>query len=101
LALDGALKLDSWNGFVAQAGQRFDLLDWGSVSGSFSSIDASGLTLAAGTALDTSQLYTSGVISIIATQAVPEPQPWALMLAGLGIFGATRRRRILQCLVER
>jgi MYXO-CTERM domain-containing protein len=100
-ALGGALKLDSWNGFVAQAGQRFDLLDWGSVSGSFSSIDASGLLLAAGTALDTSQLYTSGVISIMATQAVPEPQPWALMLAALGIFGATRRRRILQCLVER
>jgi hypothetical protein len=98
LTLGGTLKLGSWNGFVAQAGQSFDLLDWGSVSGSFSSIDASGLKLAAGTALDTSQLYTNGVISV---QAVPEPQTWAMLLAGLGAVGAARRRRTQQRLAGR
>jgi hypothetical protein len=89
LALGGTLKLVSWNGFVAQAGQSFDLLDWGSTSGSFSSIDASGLVLAAGALLDTSMLYTSGVINVT---AVPEPGTWATMLAGLSTLGLYRRR---------
>jgi probable HAF family extracellular repeat protein len=81
LALGGTLKLVSWAGFTGQVGQSFDLLDWGSSSGSFSSIDASGLTLADGAVLDLSALYTSGVVSIT---AVPEPGSWALMLGGLG-----------------
>jgi len=90
LKLGGKLVLTSWNGFEAQAGQSFDLLDWGAVSGTFKSIDASGLKLAAGTQLDYSQLYTSGEIRVT---AVPEPQTCALMLAGLGLL-AWRRRRL-------
>ncbi|OYU26358.1 MAG: hypothetical protein CFE41_16505 [Burkholderiales bacterium PBB2] len=91
LRLGGKLTLSSWNGFVAQAGQSFDLLDWGSSSGTFSSIDATGLTLAAGTQLDFSQLYTNGSITVT---AVPEPGSWALMLAGLfGVGFVARRRR--------
>jgi hypothetical protein len=90
LALGGTLKLVSWNGYVAQAGQHFDLLDWGSVSGSFSRIDASGLLLAAGTQLDTSRLYTDGVIGVT---AVPEPATVATMLAGLSAMALLRRRR--------
>jgi hypothetical protein len=91
LALGGTLKLVSWNGYVAQAGQQFDLLDWGGVSGSFSSIDASALLLAAGTQLDTSRLYTDGVIGV--TAAVPEPGTWATMLGGLSVLGLSLRRR--------
>ena len=66
----GTLKLVSWAGFTDQIGQSFDLLDWESSGGSFASIDASGLRLASGAVLDTSQLYTAGVFSIT---AVPEP----------------------------
>ena len=72
----------SWAGFTGQIGQSFDLFDWGSNSGSFSSIDASGLSLASGAVLDTSQLYTAGVLSIT---AVPEPGTWALLLIGLTV----------------
>ena len=93
LTLGGRLKLVSWNGFTGQAGQSFDLLDWGVLSGRFASIDSSGLQLASGTVLDTSQLYTTGVISV---QAVPEPGSGALLLAGLGMVGWLARRRASQ-----
>lgn len=88
LKLGGKLVLTSWNGFEAQAGQSFDLLDWGSVSGTFKTIDATGFKLAAGTQLDYSRLYTTGEVWVT---AVPEPRSYALMLAGLG-FLAWRRR---------
>jgi hypothetical protein len=81
LTLGGTLKLVSWAGFTGQAGQSFDLFDWGSLSGEFSSIDSSGLALADGMGLDVSRLYTTGEISIT---AVPEPGTWALLLGGLG-----------------
>ncbi|MBT9493142.1 MAG: PEP-CTERM sorting domain-containing protein [Paucibacter sp.] len=91
LKLGGKLILMSWNGFEAQAGQSFDLLDWGSTSGTFKSIDASGFKLAAGTQLDYSRLYTTGEVWVT---AVPEPQSYALMLAGLALL-AWRRRQSL------
>jgi len=90
LTFGGTLKLTSWNGYVAQAGDRFDIFDWGTESGSFATIDSSSFLLAAGTRLDYSELYTSGVISV---QAVPEPETYAMLLAGLGLLGAVARRR--------
>jgi probable HAF family extracellular repeat protein len=91
LDLGGTLKLGSWNGYTLQAGQRFDLLDWGSASGHFDSIDTSGLLLADGTALDTSRLAIDGSFSVV---AVPEPGTWALLLTGLmGVFGRRHRAR--------
>jgi probable HAF family extracellular repeat protein len=89
LGLGGTLKLSSWLGFVPQAGQSFDLLDWGSASGSFDSIDASGLLLPAGLGLDTSHLALDGSISVV---SVPEPSTWALLLAGVALGGWVRRR---------
>ena len=92
LSLAGTLKLVSWNGFVAKAGQHFDLLDWGSLNGQFDSIDASGFKLAAGSQLDFSRLYTTGEV-LVTTSAVPEPATTALWLAGLGLLGRVARRR--------
>ncbi|CAD5371015.1 conserved exported hypothetical protein [Rubrivivax sp. A210] len=93
VALGGAslqvLWLDGWAG---QAGDHFDLFDWnGSPAGRFASIRLP--TLAAGLAWNSSQLYTSGELSIT---AVPEPGNWALMAAGLGVLGALGRRRSLR-----
>jgi hypothetical protein len=90
LSFGGTLTLTSWNGFVGQAGQHFDLFDWGSTTGSFASIDASGFKLAAGTQLDTSALYTTGEISVT---AVPEPAQGALLLAGLAGLAWRARRQ--------
>jgi hypothetical protein len=90
LSFNGTLFLTSWNGFVAQAGQSFDLFDWGTRTGEFSEINASGFKLAAGTQLDTSRLYADGSISVT---AVPEPETYAMMLAGLGLVGWSARRR--------
>lgn len=89
LTLGGTLKLVSFAGFSGQAGQSFDLFDWGTLQGQFSSIDSSGLLLATGTQLDLSRLYIDGVIGVT---AVPEPSQWALMLLGGMSLLAWRRR---------
>ena len=63
LALDGSVVV-SLNGFMPSAGQMFDVLDWGpgSLVGVFSSLHLPGL--AGGLVWDTSQLYTTGVLSV-------------------------------------
>ena len=91
LVLGGTLKLVSWNGFAGQAGQRFDLFDWGSTSGRFDAIDVTGFALAADTVLDTSRLYVDGSVGVLAA-AVPEPAGWVLMLGGMGLLSAAVRR---------
>jgi autotransporter-associated beta strand protein len=63
LSLGGILNVSSINGFAPSAGNSFDILDWGTLSGTFSIIQLPAL---AGTlAWNTSQLYTSGIISVI------------------------------------
>jgi hypothetical protein len=61
LALGGTLHVSLINGFVPTAGQSFDILDWSALSGAFSSISLPRLS---GLAWNTSQLYTTGVISV-------------------------------------
>ena len=92
MSLAGTLRLVSWNGFVAKAGQHVDLLDWSSLNGQFDNIDANGFKLAAGSQLDFSRLYTTGEV-LVTTSAVPEPATTALWLAGLGLVGGIARRR--------
>jgi hypothetical protein len=63
LSLGGTLDVTLLNGFAPAAGSSFDIFDWGSLSGAFSSIQLP--ALAAGLQWDTSQLYTTGVLSVI------------------------------------
>ncbi|MBB4842499.1 putative HAF family extracellular repeat protein [Paucibacter oligotrophus] len=87
LSFGGTLKLVSWQGFSAHAGQSFDLFDWGGSSGSFALLDSSGFAHDAGTVLDFSRLYTTGEIRVL---AVPEPASLGLFLLGLLGLGARR-----------
>ena len=89
LHFGGTLKLIAWDGFEAQAGQRFDLFDWGTVSGTFDVVDMSALGLGAGLTVDTSRLYLDGTIAIT---AVPEPAPGALLALGMATLALRRLR---------
>jgi hypothetical protein len=66
LALGGTLNVSLVNGFSPMAGNTFDVLDWGTLSGTFSSLQLPSL---AGGPLgwDTSQLYTTGTLSVVNT----------------------------------
>ena len=61
LAISGALEIQLAPGFTPVLGQSFDLFDWGSRSGGFTSIVLPPLT---GLSWNISQLYTSGALSI-------------------------------------
>ncbi|MFA6560276.1 MAG: PEP-CTERM sorting domain-containing protein [Verrucomicrobiia bacterium] len=86
LAAGGGLKLTLTNGYTGNAGDTFDLFNFGSISGAFSQTNLP--TLAAGMEWNTGHLYTLGEIRI-----VPEPGTWALTLAGAGALWLRRRRR--------
>ena len=95
LAPGSILKLNSGS-LIAQAGQRFNLFDWGSLDGVFGSVDTSALQLVSGATLDLSRLYVDGTLAVV---AVPEPANWALTIAGtLGL--AVRRRRYRMTLAQ-
>jgi hypothetical protein len=64
LGLDGALQVALINGFAPSAGNSFDILDWGTLNGTFDTLQLPALT--GGLTWNTSQLYTSGVLSIAA-----------------------------------
>ena len=61
LSLGGTLQVSFIKGFVPAAGQSFDLLNWGSLAGTFSSIQLPALS---GLAWNTSQL-ASGLLSVV------------------------------------
>ena len=63
LSLGGTLKVSLINGFQPLAGNSFDILDWGTLSGTFSAIQLPTITTGI---WNTTQLYTSGVLSITA-----------------------------------
>jgi hypothetical protein len=62
LALAGTLQVSLINGFSPAAGNSFDILDWSTLTGTFATLNLP--ALAAGLSWNTSQLYTSGVLSV-------------------------------------
>jgi T5SS/PEP-CTERM-associated repeat protein len=62
-SLAGTLEVTTIDMFTPQAGNSFNILDWGNRSGTFATL---GLPpLAPGLIWDTSQLYTAGVLSVV------------------------------------
>jgi fibronectin-binding autotransporter adhesin len=64
-ALAGILNVSLLGGFTPAAGNSFNLLDWSSTTGSFNTLNLA--PLPSGLFWDTSQLYTAGVLSVVAT----------------------------------
>jgi fibronectin-binding autotransporter adhesin len=62
ITLDGVLNVSLINGFSPSSGNTFDILDWGSVAGTFSSLQLP--TLSGGLQWNSSQLYITGVLSV-------------------------------------
>jgi hypothetical protein len=62
-ALDGTLSVSLIDGFTPSAGSSFDILDWGTLGGAFSSLN---LPTVAGLTWDTSQLYITGELNLTA-----------------------------------
>jgi hypothetical protein len=91
LAAGGTLDIDLINGFTPTAGNSFDILDFTTATGAFAlSLPA----LGGGLSWNTSQLLTTGTISVAAAIAsVPEPAGAALALLGGGALAARTRRR--------
>jgi probable HAF family extracellular repeat protein len=86
----GDLNVLWWNGHTAQAGDVYDLFDWNApLTGTFGHVYLP--TLATGLAWHSENLYTTGELSVA---AVPEPETYAMLLAGLGMIGVVTRRRM-------
>jgi autotransporter-associated beta strand protein len=83
LTLGGTLNVSNI-GSALVSGDTFNLFDWGSVSGTFSTVNLPGLD--SGLTWDQSQLYTSGTLSVI-------PEPSSALLGSLAALVLIRRRR--------
>lgn len=85
LTFGGTLNVTSI-GSALVAGDTFNLFDWSSATGTFSTVNLPSLD--SGLAWDQSSLYSSGQISVTAV-----PEPAAALLGGLGMLALLRRRR--------
>ena len=61
-SLAGTLDVALLGGFTPTAGQSFDIIDWGSLDGTFSALNLP--VLSGGLSWNTSQLYTMGALSV-------------------------------------
>jgi len=84
-ALAGTLQVSLIDGYGPQAGDSFDILDFGSITGDFHQILLP--DLASGLAWDDSGLLVHGSLSVV-------PEPTTLVLLSLvGLIGCGRRRK--------
>ena len=65
LALDGALQVLLINGFVPHAGDVFHILNWGSLTGNFATVQFPSV---AGLSFSTQQLYTTGNLAVFSNK---------------------------------
>ena len=63
VVLDGILDVELIEEFEPQAGQTFDILDWGTLSGTFSQVNLP--LLSNSLTWDTTELYTDGILAVI------------------------------------
>ena len=71
------LKVVLFNGFVPSLGDRFDILDWGSLNGTFGTIDVCDALLPAPLVWDTSQLHLTGELVVgMDMQYYGDLAPW-------------------------
>jgi hypothetical protein len=87
LGLGGLLEVVLLDGYAPQAGDVFDLFDWGALSGGFDDIDLAGAVLGEGLAWDLGRLYVDGSLAVT---AVPLPAAAWLMM---GVLPLLRSRR--------
>ena len=107
-ALAGALELSLLGGYTPAAGAQFDVLDFGSHTGTFSSVMLP--TLESSLSWDTSQLYTNGLLSVAFAGAgatythgdstVLEPTSFSIIASAILLLKCRRRRRDLTKLAE-
>ncbi len=69
LSLAGSLQVSLINSFAPQLGQSFDIVDWGSLTGTLSSIQLPALST--GLAWNATKLYTAGLLSVVDVNHVP------------------------------
>ena len=62
VSLNGTLDVALVNSFMPSVGNAFDILDWGTLGGTFSTLQLPSLT--GGLTWNTSRLYTDGILSI-------------------------------------
>jgi len=84
LSLACSLEMTLIDGFGPRFGDRFDLFDWGTLSGTFETVRLP--TLNGPLTWDTSSLYATGEIAVM-------PEPSTLFLLALGGLGVLSRRR--------
>ena len=103
--LDGSVAIDLTNGFKLAAGESFDFLTAGGISGALTglSFDGAACSAQSGDVWTCAGATFEGVLGaggfgldVVETSTVPEPSTWAMMLigfAGLGYAGYQRSRR--------
>lgn len=95
LTYGGSLVISSYGGYDLTKAGSYDLFDFGSKSGDFSSVTVNGvvLSLTSGNWTDASGMYsfneTDGVLSVT---PVPEPATYVILAAGVGMLGLLRRK---------